>query len=101
MPETIVSTVLAVSSGQLSDDIISVIINAMALCGDSPIAQLATRIRDMRKGRVEIESDTSRLRYESYDRSLCEDLRVAMVREGIIDRGLLDLGKLRSCFRTK
>lgn len=81
---------------RFSDETLAAIINIMALRGDSPIAQMASIICNLRMTRSAIESDTSKLRRNCYVRSLCRDLYEEMVREGVIDsRSQLDWGRLR------
>lgn len=93
---------LIIEPERFSDETLAAIINVMALSGDSPIAQMASLICHIRTTHLAIESDISKLRRNSYVRSLCRDLYDEMVREGIIDsRSRLDWGKLRLLFKTK
>ena len=97
MPEPVL--LCPVSPGEFSDELLSEMIRVMALRGDSPIAQLARIIRDLRKVEIPLESAISRQGRESYDRLLCCDLYFEMLREGAIRGDRLNLDKLRRCVR--
>lgn len=104
MPSTTMpsSSILVIQPERFSDELLATIINAVALSGDSPIAQITRIICSMRKTHLSIESEVSKLRRDAYIRSLCRDLYEEMVHEGMIDsQGWLDLDKLRLLFRTQ
>ncbi|BAS59838.1 hypothetical protein NIES2135_20950 [Leptolyngbya boryana NIES-2135] len=94
MPETV--SLLAVTPGDFSDDVLVEIIKAVALCGEQPIAQLAAFIRNFRRLEVPLETDISRIWRDSYVESLCHALYLALMQEELLDfLGRLDLEKLR------
>ncbi|MBD1856477.1 MULTISPECIES: hypothetical protein [Leptolyngbya] len=95
MPETV--SLLAVTPGDFSDDALVEIIKAVALCGEQPIAQLASFIRNFRRLEVPLETDISRIWRDSYVESLCHALYLALMQEELLDfLGRLDLDKLRA-----
>ncbi|BAS57932.1 hypothetical protein NIES2135_26860 [Leptolyngbya boryana NIES-2135] len=95
MPETV--SLLAVTPGDFSDDVLVEIIKAVALCGEQPIAQLAAFIRNFRRLEVPLETEISRIWRDSYVESLCNSLYLALMQEELLDfLGRLDLDKLRA-----
>lgn len=95
MPETV--SLLVVTPGNFSDEILSEIIRAVALCGEQPIAQLAAFIKNFRRLEVPLETEVSRIWRDSYVEALCNALYLALMQESAIDGlGRLDLEKLRA-----
>ncbi len=95
MPETV--SLLVVTPGDFSDDVLVEIIKAVALCGEQPIAQLAAFIRNFRRLEVPLETEISRIWRDSYVESLCNSLYLALMQEELLDfLGRLDLDKLRA-----
>jgi hypothetical protein len=97
MPETASLSLLAVKPGNFSDEVLSEIINALALRGEDPIAQLAAFIKILREFRVPFETEATRIQKDWYAEELFNLLCLALSRERLVDGlGRLDLEKLRS-----